>query len=103
MAGPLIFWRFGNGPGDITGILVQISGDLTERHIRTALRLQLADLAVVLAGAVKPRARTGDACARRLVAAPELHQPFAARASVFVRVRIEQEVGARESAVPAVG
>lgn len=60
-------------------------------------------LAVVLAGAVKPRALTGDACARRLVAAPELHQPFASRAGVFIRVRIEHEVGARESAVRLVG
>ena len=44
MARPLIFRRLGNGSSNITGILVQISGDLAEGHLRTAPRLQLADL-----------------------------------------------------------
>ena len=93
------FRRPSERPSNVAGIFVQIARNLPRHRIRAAPRLEFADVAILLAGAVTARAVSRDAGARRGVGAPELDQLFACRTDIAVSLGIEREVRSRERAV----
>ncbi len=98
-AGDLKSRRGGKGPRDITGVFVDIPRNLARDIIRAALRLEFADVAILLARAVTACAVSADAGARRGVGASKLNQFFTRRTGVAVCIRMPREVRARERAV----
>jgi hypothetical protein len=95
--------RAGQGTGDITSILVQITRHPTPQRVGTALGFQLSALTVGSAAMVQAHAILGDAGARDCKLAPVLHQPLAARASVVVTKSAREKVPSVRLALPITG
>src|SRR5271163_2134838 len=86
MPRPFVFGCLGESASHVPGLFIQVAGDLPEGHVRAALRLQFARSAVALARAIKPGARARDTRPWHGVAASELHQLFASRTRILVRL-----------------
>src|SRR6202046_5542960 len=79
------------------------SRNLACEHIRTALGLERAGLAVALSGAIADRAVLCDALARRGESAARFSQLHTSGTDIEVAFGIECEVAAGESSVRALG
>jgi hypothetical protein len=79
------------------------SRDLACEHIRTALGLERAGLAVALSGAIADRAVLCDALARHGESAARFSQLLTPGTDIEVAFSIECEVAAGESSVRALG
>src|SRR5690348_2417714 len=83
----------------IARLFMDAAQDVAGCHVRTALRLELAGLAVLLRRTILANAVMSAVDARYCVIAPELLQGLARRTGVLVQHGIEAEVRAAKRAV----
>src|SRR5271157_455364 len=98
-AGDFIFRRCGKGPRHVAGVFIDIAWNFPRHRVGAASRFEIADVAILLAGAINARVVGSDAGARRGVGAPKLNQFLARRTCVAIPFGIEREVRARERAI----
>jgi hypothetical protein len=88
--------------GHVASIFVQIPRDLAGKSVRAALGFELADIAILFAGAIESCALGCDAASGNGVCASELNKLFARGTGVAVAFGVEDEIGAGERAIGSI-